>query len=277
MKVISLFDGISCARVALERVGIKVDAYYASEIDKYVMQISQKNYPEIIQLGSVTDIDVSEFDGCGWETCTCWNQEEHLERNLPFDLLIGGSPCQDLSIAKKERKGLDGDRSSLFWEYVRILKEVRPKYFIFENVNSMPKEAKALITETLGVEPIMIDAGIVSAQQRKRLFWTNIPGVTLPKDKEIQNKPSWQEQLGDVVVRWEKYNESDDTSEKPILLKDSGFYFEIEHIITQTLAEQKEEIRKKIEDMEHQTFLDKRSEVARFIKQDELLAKIDKF
>ena len=185
MKVISLFDGISCARVALERVGIKVDAYYASEIDKYVMQISQKNYPEIIQLGSVTDIDVSEFDGCGWETCTCWNQEEHLERNLPFDLLIGGSPCQDLSIAKKERKGLDGDRSSLFWEYVRILKEVRPKYFIFENVNSMPKEAKALITETLGVEPIMIDAGIVSAQQRKRLFWTNIPGVTLPKDKGI--------------------------------------------------------------------------------------------
>ena len=93
--------------------------------------------------------------------------------------------------------------------------------------------------------------------------------------KEIQNKPSWQEQLGDVVVRWEKYDESDDTSEKPILLKDSGFYFEIEHIIIQTLADQKEEIKKIIKDMENQTFLDKRSEVARFIKQDELLAKID--
>jgi len=88
-----------------------------------------------------------------------------------IDLLIGGSPCQDLSIAKKDRKGLDGERSGLFWEYVRILKEVKPKYFILENVNSMPKEAKAIITETLGVEPIMINAALVSAQNRKRLFW----------------------------------------------------------------------------------------------------------
>lgn len=150
MKILSLFDGISCARVALERVGIKVDAYTACEIDKYAMQISKKNYPDIVQVGSVTDLVA------------------HTE---PFDLIIGGSPCQDLSIAKKNRKGLDGERSGLFWEYVRILKEVKPKYFILENVASMPKEAKAIITEALGVEPIMINAALVSAQNRKRLFF----------------------------------------------------------------------------------------------------------
>lgn len=165
MKVLSLFDGISCARVALERAGIPVEAYYASEIDKYAIQISQKNYPDIIRVGSVVGLDTKQFKD--------------------IDLLIGGSPCQDLSIAKKNRKGLDGERSGLFWEYVRILKEVKPRYFILENVNSMPKEAKQLITETLGVEPIMINAALVSAQNRKRLFWTNIPNVVLPEDRGI--------------------------------------------------------------------------------------------
>ncbi len=164
MKILSLFDGISCARVALKKAKIHVEEYHASEIDKYAIEISQKNYPDIYQHGSVTD-----FKG-----------GEHY-----FDLLIGGSPCQDLSIAKKNRKGLDGERSGLFWEYVRILKEVKPKYFILENVNSMPKEAKELITKTLGVEPIMINAALVSAQNRKRLFWTNIPNVTQPEDKGI--------------------------------------------------------------------------------------------
>lgn len=164
MKILSLFDGISCARVALERVGIPVKSYWASEIDKYAKQISDKNYPDIIQLGDVKDINILQAD---------------------IDLLIGGSPCQDLSIAKKNRKGLDGERSGLFWEYVRILKEVKPKWFILENVASMPKEAKAIITEALGVEPIMINAALVSAQNRKRLFWTNIPNVTLPEDRGI--------------------------------------------------------------------------------------------
>jgi len=149
MKILSLFDGVSCARVACERAGIDVEAYIACEIDKYAIQVSQKNWPEIKQMGSVVGHSF----------------------NLDIDLLIGGSPCQDLSIAKKNRKGLDGERSGLFWEYVRILKEVKPKYFILENVNSMPKEAKALITETLGVEPVMINASLVSAQNRKRLFW----------------------------------------------------------------------------------------------------------
>lgn len=174
MKVLSLFDGISCARVALERVGIPVEAYYASEIDKYAIQVSQKNYPNIQHIGSVTEIVA------------------HTE---PFDLLIGGSPCQDLSIAKKDRKGLDGERSGLFWEYVRILKENEPKYFILENVASMPKEAKAIITEALGVEPIMINASLVSAQNRKRLFWTNIPNVTLPEDRGILLKDILEEEV----------------------------------------------------------------------------------
>jgi len=173
MKILSLFDGISCARVALERAGIPVEAYYASEVDKYAIQISQKNYPDIMQLGDILEI----------KTLTPHVRKESWTGRI--DLLIGGSPCQDLSIAKKNRKGLDGERSGLFWEYVRILKEVKPKYFILENVNSMPKEAKDLITKTLGVEPIMICASLVSGQMRKRLFWTNIPNVTQPEDKGI--------------------------------------------------------------------------------------------
>ena len=167
MKILSLFDGISCARVALERCGIPVEAYFASEIEQYAIKISQKNYPDIIQVGDVKSVRDTEFTG------------------INIDLLIGGSPCQDLSIAKKQRKGLEGDRSGLFYEFVRILKEVKPRYFILENVNSMSKESKDIISKELGVEPIMIDAGLVSAQQRKRLFWTNIPGITLPEDKKI--------------------------------------------------------------------------------------------
>ena len=142
MKVLSLFDGISCARVALERAGIPVEVYYASEIDKYAIQISQKNYPDIIKLPDVRQIEtIKRFD----------SQKEPYYFKENIDILIGGSPCQDLSIAKKDRKGLDGERSGLFYEYVRILKEVKPKYFILENVASMPKEAKEIITKELGV------------------------------------------------------------------------------------------------------------------------------
>ena len=168
MKILSLFDGISCARVALERSKHIVERYFASEIDKYAIQISQKNYPDIIQLGSVVG----------------------LVPPKEIDLLIGGSPCQDLSIAKNNRKGLEGSRSGLFWEYVRILHEAKPKYFILENVNSMPREAKDIITKTLGVEPIMIDAALVSAQRRKRLFWVGkwngekYETVTIPQPED---------------------------------------------------------------------------------------------
>jgi DNA (cytosine-5)-methyltransferase 3A len=165
MKVLSLFDGISCAMMALKRNQIPVE-YYASEVDKYAIKVSQKNHPEIVHLGSVVDL-----------------------KPIPnLDLLIGGSPCQDLSIAKKDRKGLEGERSSLFWEYVRIWKESKPKWFILENVASMSKESKQKITEILQVEPIMINASLVSAQCRKRLFWTNIPVQGLPEDRNIYLK-----------------------------------------------------------------------------------------
>lgn len=158
MKVLSLFDGISCARVALERAGIKVEAYYASEIDKYAIQISNKNYNDIINLGSVSDLDVNDYDF------------------TDVDLLIGGSPCQDLSISKsKTRKGLDGTKSSLFYEYVRILREVEPKWFILENVASMSDESRDIISKELGVKPIELNAKDFSAQNRARYFWTNIP------------------------------------------------------------------------------------------------------
>jgi DNA (cytosine-5)-methyltransferase 3A len=163
MNVLSLFDGISCSLVALKRCNIPVANYYASEIDKYAIQVSKANHPEVIHLGDVTKIEPIQ--------------------NL--DLLIGGSPCQDLSIAKKGRQGLQGQRSGLFYEYVRILKESKPKWFILENVNSMSQESKDTISNELGVQPIMINASLVSAQCRKRLFWTNIPVNGLPEDRGI--------------------------------------------------------------------------------------------
>jgi DNA (cytosine-5)-methyltransferase 3A len=168
MIVLSLFDGISVAQQALSELGWSVEEYYASEVDKYVMQVTMQNFPDTIQVGNVSDLPSSLFEG--------------------VDLLIGGSPCQDLSIAKKNRDGLAGDKSSLFFEYVRIKDEAKPLWFVFENVNSMPREAKQLITEMLGVEPIMIDASLISAQSRKRLFWTNIPNITQPEDRRIYLK-----------------------------------------------------------------------------------------
>ena len=191
MKILSLFDGISCARVALERAGIDVEVYYASEIDKYAEQVSKKNYPDICRIGDIKFFHPEMFS----------HPTDNQFKDI--DLLIGGSPCQDLSIAKKNRKGLDGERSGLFWEYVRILNEVKPKYFILENVASMPKEAKELISETLGVEPIMINATLVSAQNRKRLFWTNIPNVVLPEDKGILLKDIIQ--TGENIVFQDTY------------------------------------------------------------------------
>lgn len=191
MKVLSLFDGISCARVALERAGISVEKYYASEIDKYAIQIAQKNYPDTIQLGDINYL----------------SSAEGLKIFMPgIDLLIGGSPCQDLSIAKQNRKGLDGERSGLFWKYVEILKYVKPKWFILENVASMPKEAKETITKELDVEPIMINASLVSAQNRKRLFWTNIPNVVLPKDKGILLRDVLEEKVDEKFYVKEKSN-----------------------------------------------------------------------
>jgi site-specific DNA-cytosine methylase len=161
MNVLSLFDGISCGQVALNRIGIKYDNYFASEIDKYAIQVTQKQYPKTEQLGSIIELDGAK---------------------LPkIDLLFGGSPCQSFSIAG-DGTGFDG-KSGLFWDYVRILKETKPNYFLLENVK-MKKEWEQIITNALGVEPIEIPSKLVSAQNRVRLYWTNIP-VRMPVDRNI--------------------------------------------------------------------------------------------
>lgn len=162
MNVLSLFDGISCGQLALQRAGIKVDKYYASEIKEIAIKVTQANFPNTIQLGDVRKID--------------------LDKLQDIDLLIGGSPCQDLSIAnvinKGNQEGLEGKKSSLFYEYVRILKQIKPKYFLLENVANMKEKDKKIITAILGVEPIKINSNLVSYQNRNRYYWTNIPNVT---------------------------------------------------------------------------------------------------
>lgn len=175
MNILSLFDGMSCGQQALERVGIKVDNYFASEIDKYAITVTMANYPNTKQLGSVVNVD-------GY--------------SLPkIDLLIGGSPCQSFSFAGKrkgmstkdeqeiltlehylELKGQEYEfegQSYLFWEYMRLLKEVKPKYFLLENV-MMGEKWEKVLSKAIGVNPIMINSSLVSAQNRQRLYWTNI-------------------------------------------------------------------------------------------------------
>jgi len=162
MIILSLFDGISGAQLALKRAGIKIDKYYASEIDKYAIQITQKNFPNTIQLGDITK----------WHE---WNIEKP-------DLIIGGSPCQGFSFAGKQLNFND-DRSKLFFTFVDILKHYKPKYFLLENVK-MKKEYQYVISDLLGVEPIEINSALVSAQNRKRLYWCNWD-VKQPEDKGI--------------------------------------------------------------------------------------------
>jgi DNA-cytosine methyltransferase len=163
LNVLSLFDGMSCGRIALERVGIKVNKYYASEIDKHAIKVTQHNYPDTIQLGSVTEIKGTD---------------------LPqIDLLIGGSPCQGFSFAGKGLN-FEDPRSKLFFEFVRLLKDCNPKYFLLENVK-MKQEFQDIISEQLGVRPILINSSLVSAQNRERLYWTNIPIEGLPNDKGL--------------------------------------------------------------------------------------------
>ena len=166
INVISLFDGSSGGQIALNRCRIKVNNYYASEVDKYAIQITQKNFPNTIQLGDVTKLSTRDLE--------------------PIDLLIGGSPCQGFSFAGKQLN-FDDPRSALFFEYVRILRELRPKYFLLENVK-MKQEYQDIISEYLGVEPIEINSALVSAQNRKRLYWTNIPNIEQPEDKGIMLK-----------------------------------------------------------------------------------------
>jgi DNA (cytosine-5)-methyltransferase 3A len=176
MNVLSLFDGMSCGQIALNKAGIKYDKYFASEIKPHAIKVTQHNYPNTIQLGDVTKIKASD---------------------LPkIDLLIGGSPCQDFSSANKQKLGLNGVKSGLFFEYLRLLKELKPKYFLLENV-AMDDFSYNTISHLLGTFPIDINSSLVSAQLRQRSYWTNIGQYELdmfgmryckiphPKDKKI--------------------------------------------------------------------------------------------
>jgi len=176
MNILSLFDGISGARVALEKTNIKVDRYYASEIDLDAIAVSKYNYPDTIQLGNVLNV--------------------HNVSNI--DLLIGGSPCQSFSTAGK-KEGFNGI-SGLVKEYFRILKETNPKYFILENV-VMPHKYRAIINKELGIEPIMINSALLSGQQRKRLYWTNIPISDLPPNKHIYLKDIIEENVNKCMSK----------------------------------------------------------------------------
>ena len=177
MKVLSLFDGMSCTQLALKNLGVNVETYYSSEIDKYAIQITQKNFPDTIQLGDIKDIKGED---------------------LPeIDLIVAGSPCQGFSFAGKQL-AFDDPRSALFFEFIRLLKEVKPKYFLLENVR-MKKEHMEVINQQIseiypevgsgtlfgGVEPILINSAKLSAQNRQRYYWTNIPNIEQPDDLGI--------------------------------------------------------------------------------------------
>lgn len=162
-NVLSLFDGMSCGQIALNKLGIKYENFYSSEIDKHAMKVTQHNFPNTIQIGDVTQVNAN---------------------NLPkIDLLIGGSPCQGFSFSGKGLN-FEDPRSKLFFEFVRLVKETKPRYFLLENVK-MKKEHEQVITDYLGVEPIEINSSLVSAQNRVRLYWTNIPNIQQPEDKGI--------------------------------------------------------------------------------------------
>ena len=172
MKVLSLFDGMACGRIALEQLGIPVEKYYASEIDKYAIQVAQANYPDIIQVGDVCDLDPKDY--------------------MDVDLIQAGSPCQGFSMAGKQL-AFDDPRSALFFEFIRLLKAIKPKYFLLENVK-MKKEFLQVISEQVsacypeiifGIEPIFINSSLLSAQSRQRYYWTNIPSIQQPKDRGI--------------------------------------------------------------------------------------------
>jgi len=182
MNVLSLFDGMSCGRLALERAGFPITNYYASEIDKYAIQVARDNFPDTIHVGDVTQVMAANFP--------------------KIDLLLGGSPCQGFSFAGGQL-AFDDPRSKLFFEFVRLLKELKPRWFLLENV-PMKQEFQDVISEHLGVKPVRLNSNIVSAQNRDRLYWTNIPVKSFPENKRIYLKDILQ----DVVEIGEEHYHS---------------------------------------------------------------------
>ena len=218
MNILSLFDGMSCGQLAINKLNIPINNYHASEIEEESIQVTQSNFPNTIQVGNVCDLDVS-----------------NLEK---IDLLIGGSPCQSFSFNGK-RKGMvtkdnieitnfeqylelkkqgfefDG-QSYLFWEYVRVLRESNAKYFLLENV-LMSKKWEDIVTKELGVEPIKINSDCVSAQNRKRLYWTNVPFDGIIPNNDLTIKDILENKS---VEYFETYKASD---KRKILLKNNSF------------------------------------------------------
>lgn len=180
MRVLSLFDGMSCGQLALQKSGLPIEKYFASEINGHSVSITQKNFPDTVQIGDVTKLS-----------------EAFLSELGGVDLLIGGSPCQNLSVSvinnPGHNQGLEGTKSSLFYHFIRVLRTVKPAYFFLENVASMRNKDKDIITEVIGVEPVRINSNLVSAQDRDRYYWTNIPTVSQPTDKNILLKDIMQE------------------------------------------------------------------------------------
>ncbi len=167
MNVLSLFDGMSCGQLALRKAGIEYDSYYASEVDADAIQVAMRNFPKTIQLGDVRNIKASDLP--------------------PIDLLIGGSPCQDFSNVKivggvvKQALGLDGEKSRLFYEYLRLFTELKPRWFLLENIGSMKKEYVRIIDQLMGVEGIKICSSRFVPQIRNRIYWTNILYNSFPR------------------------------------------------------------------------------------------------
>ena len=188
MNVLSLFDGMSCGRIALDRLGIEVDTYYASEIDKYAIAVAKENYPDTIHVGDITQLDPKDFQD--------------------IDLVLAGSPCQGFSFAGKQL-AFDDPRSALFFEFIRLLKAIKPKYFLLENVR-MKQQYLDVITQQVSecypdhegndlfdskIEPILINSALLSAQSRQRLYWTNIPHVKQPEDLGIVLKDILEDEV----------------------------------------------------------------------------------
>jgi DNA (cytosine-5)-methyltransferase 3A len=193
VNVLSLFDGMSCGMLALDRLGIKVHKYYASEIDKYAIQVSAANYPEIIQVGDVCDLKSEDFKD--------------------IDLILAGSPCQGFSFSGKGL-AFDDPRSALFFEFIRLLKEIKPKYFLLENVK-MKKEYLQIISEqvsecypeiSFGIEPLFINSSLLSAQSRQRYYWTNIPNIKQPEEKGIVLRDILEDHPNNYTIMSDKFS-----------------------------------------------------------------------
>ena len=196
LRVLSLFDGISCGMVALERAGIPVEKYYASEIDKYAMKVSQKNYPQIIQLGDIEDIN-----------------RETIKELGHIDLIIGGSPCQGLSssnvwLKDGEYGGNGTGKSRLFWQYVRVLnlvREINPNVkFLLENVGSASAKDKKVINETLGCMGVAFNSQLLSAQNRNRVYWTNFDFEVPTDRKEVYMQDILEDSVSDKYYLTQK-------------------------------------------------------------------------